>query len=174
MSSLHLLQIQTNQSKTQFESLVNKGDAKCCLQDFINFLQGVQGGVYRAYGGFALGAVQATATLTVSSTGSTATEIMTICNVVFTARASGATGNEFNISSTPATQAANMAAAINASADLTGKVVATVNGAVVTITATIAGLSGNGLQISEGLTNVALVEFAGGSNGDTVTISEQG
>ena len=174
MASLHLFQFQTNRSKTQLESIINKGDAKCCLQDFINFLQGVQAGVYRLIGGFAFGAVQSSATLTVDSTGSTAPEIMTICNVVFTARASGATGNEFNVSATPATQAANMAAAINASANLAGKVTATALLGVVTVTAVIAGLSGNGFQISEGLTNVALVAFASGSNGDTLAISEQG
>lgn len=174
MSSLHLFQFQTNRSKTQLESIINKGDAKCCLQDFINFLQGVRGGVYRVIGGFAFGAVQATANLTVSSTGSSAAETCSICNVTLTARASGAVANEFNVSTDPATQAANMAAAINASTDLLNKVTATSALGVVTISAAVPGLAGNGLQISEALTNVALVAFANGSNGDTVAISEQG
>jgi len=115
------------------------------------------------------GAVQNTATLTVSSTGSSNDETMVLCGVTFTAKTSGATGNQFNISTTPTTQAANMVAAFNASADLTGIVTAANVAGVVTITAVLPGKFGNALVVTESLTNVALTTSfataAAGSNG---------
>ena len=136
------------------------------LNNLINYLGGVSGGNYMANLAIKVGAVQATGTLTVSSTGSTNGQQMSVCNVLFTAVTSGATGNQFNISTTPATQAANMAAAINASANLTGKVTAVAVGGVVTITAVTPGLMGNGLNLDEGsLSNVAKGVFAGGTDG---------
>ena len=173
MSSLHLVEISTTLSKTQFESLVSKNDAKVALQDLINYLTGVKGGIYRALIGLASGAVQASGTLTVSSTGSTAAQACTVCNVTLTGRTSTTTMNEFNVNTDPATQAAAMAACINASTDLANKVTATSLLGVVTITAVIPGLAGNGLQLSAGnLSNVALVAFANGANGDTLVINE--
>lgn len=112
-----------------------------------------------------LGAAYAAGTLTVSSTGSTAAETFTLLNVVFTARASGAGANEFNISSTPATQATNMKNAINASSSVNTKVIATSALGVVTITSLEPGNEGNGLQLSEALTNVVAAAFSGGSDG---------
>lgn len=139
---------------------------------FGNYIDGLNGGeLIGADLAFKVGAVQSTATLTVSSTGSVNNETCVIANVTFTAKTSGATGNQFNISATPATQAANMAAAINASANLTGIVTAAAVLGVVTLTAVVPGLLGNGLQISEALTNVALVSFASGDDGTAYNIS---
>jgi len=115
------------------------------------------------------GAIQATATLTVSSTGSVNNETCIIANVTFTGKTSGATGNQFNISATAATQAANMASAINASSNLTNIVTAAAVLGVVTLTSVVPGKLGNGLQLSEDLTNVALVAFASGSEGTLVS-----
>jgi phage tail sheath gpL-like len=101
-------------------------------------------------------ATAASGTLTVSSTGSTAAQTCSIAGVTFTAVASGATGNQFNVSTTPATQAANMVTAINASSSLTGIVTAASVLGVVTITAVTKGKMGNGIAISAGnLANVA-------------------
>ena len=101
-------------------------------------------------------ATAASGTLTVSTGGSTAAQTCSIAGVTFTARASGATGNEFNVSATAATQATNMATAINASASLSGIVTASASGGVVTITAATKGKVGNGIAISAGtLSNVA-------------------
>lgn len=170
--SLQTLVINTSTlSKADVESLItiNQGPMPA-LQSYVNFFEGISGGIFSALITSYIGAVQASATLT--STGSaTATETFVLCNVTFTARASGATGNEFNVSGTVATQAANIAAAINASVDLTGFVTATSALGVTTITAVVPGLAGNGLQISEGLTNVTLSAFANGSNGDSLTIN---
>lgn len=142
------------------------------MNSFIDYCAGVNGGnLIGADFAFKVGAVQATGTLTVAAGGSANNETCSICNVTFTAKTSGATGNQFNISATAATQAANMAAAINASSDLTGKVTAEASGGVVTITSVVPGLLGNGLQLSAGtLANVTLGAFANGSDGTSYSI----
>lgn len=120
------------------------------------------------------GAIQATATFTVSSTGSMAAEEGTVLNVTLTAVASGAdpAAGEFNISATPNTQADSMVLAINAVPALAGLVTAARTGTgVVTITSTVPGLMGNGFEISAGdLSNVAAGAWANGSNGTLVNI----
>lgn len=119
-----------------------------------------------------VGAVQATATIT--STGSASNgETMSLLNVTLTAKTSGAdpTAGEFNISGTVGTQATNIALAINSVATLSGKVTATASLGVVTVTSAIAGIIGNGLQISEALTNVTCTQFSGGTNGTAATLS---
>jgi hypothetical protein len=168
--SLQLLKITSNNTTAQIEKIINlQQGSQACLQSYENYFAGINGGTDRALINVAVGGVQATATMT--STGiATATEIFTIANVVFTARASGATGNEFNVSAVVATQAANIAAAVNASASLTGIVTATSSLGVVTFTAYYPGIAGNGLQFSEGLTNVTITQFTGGTAGDTLAV----
>ena len=155
-----------------FKSVCNlaPGDLPA-LQNLENYLGALAGGNQMALIEVKVGAVQAAGILTVSSTGSSNDETCSICNVTFTAKTSDATGNQFNISTTPATQAANMIAAINASSDLTGKVVASAGttGQVV-ITSVVPGLLGNGLQLSESLTNVALTAFTGGTDGTAYSL----
>ena len=140
------------------------------LNNLINYMGGVAGGLQPAHLSVDVGSVKAAATLTVSAGGSANDEICTIANVVFTAKTTGATGNQFNISATAATQAASMVVAFNASADLAGIVTASALLGVITLTAVIPGVSGNAIQLSEGLANVALVAFAAGSNGTSYTI----
>lgn len=118
-----------------------------------------------ALGGGANGPAAATATIT--STGSASNnETALVCNQTLTAKTSGAVAanGEFNISGTVGTQAANIAAAINAVAALKNQVVATAALGVVTITSLVPGTIGNGLQISESLTNVTATAFAGGTD----------
>lgn len=168
--ALQLLQISSDETTAEIESIINiEQGSQAALQSYENYFAGILGGQYRATIYASIGTVQATATMT-STGAATATEIFTLANVVFTARASGATGNEFNVSGTVATQAANIAAAINASTDLTGIVTATSALGVVTITASVPGLSGNAIQFSEGLTNVTITQFTGGTAGDQLTI----
>lgn len=170
--SLQLLQISSDETQAEIESIINiEQGSQAALQSYENYFAGILGGQYRATIIASIGTVQASATMT--STGSaSAGETFSLCNVTFTARASGATGNEFNVSGTVATQAANIAAAINASSNLTGKVTATAALGVVTITAVVPGLSGNGLQFSESLTNVTITQFTGGTAGDQLTITQ--
>lgn len=130
-----------------------------------------------ALGGGANGPVSATSTWTFSSTGPTNGETCTVANITFTAETSGATGNQFNISSTPATVAANFAAAINGSTNLKGIVTASAGGtAVVTLTSVVPGLIGNGIETGVGtLANTVVVAFGGsgavaGTNANVVTL----
>lgn len=168
--ALQLLQISSDETTAEIESIINiEQGSQAALQSYENYFAGILGGQYRATIYASIGTVQATATMT-STGAATAAETFTLCNVVFTARASGATGNEFNVSGTVATQAANIAAAINASSNLTGIVTATSALGVVTITASVPGLSGNALQFSEALTNVTITQFTGGTAGDQLTI----
>jgi hypothetical protein len=120
-------------------------------------------------------AVAASGTFTVATGGSANNETCSIAGVTFTAKTSGATGNQFNISATAATQATNMAAAINASSSLTGIVTASSALGVVTITAASKGLMGNGIAISEGtLSNVTksgALLTAGAADASAITLS---
>lgn len=171
--SLVRLVIDSNGTAADFKSQCNLAPLRLpAAINFANYINGVAGGeLIGADLAFKVGAVQAAATLTVSSTGSVADETFILANITFTAKASGATGNQFNVSVTAATQAANMAAAINASTDLAGIVTATSLLGVVTITSAVPGLLGNGLQLSESLTNVALVAFVGGTDGTAYNVA---
>ena len=110
---------------------------------------------------------------TVTFTGApTAAQTCSINNVVFTARASGATGNEFNIGASVTESAANLAAAINASssAKLLNSVRASSAAGVVTITASIPGLAGLGYHVSAGnLANTTAADFALASESQRIT-----
>lgn len=92
----------------------------------------------------------ATGTFTLTSV--VATNTVTINGVTFTAIASGATGNQFNVGVSDTATATNLAAAINASvtALVQNYVVATSASTVVTLTSLFAGLSGNQTTIASG------------------------
>lgn len=173
MSSLTRIVVTSDLTAAGFKSVCDLAPGQLpALNNLVDYLGGVAGGNYMASLACKVGAVQAYGTLTVATGGSTAAQTCTICNVTFTARASGATGNEFNVSATAATQATNMAAAINASSNLTGKVTATASLGVVTITSVVPGLMGNGLQLSAGnLGNVTAGAFANGTDGTAYTLS---
>lgn len=119
-----------------------------------------------------VGAVRATGAITSTGTASNG-ETATVCNVTLTAKTSGAVAasGEFNISGTVATQATNIAAAINAVSTLTGKVTASASAGVVTITAVVPGLAGNGLDLTESLTNVTKTAFSGGTDGTAYSLT---
>lgn len=147
-------------------------DPHMSFERFGAYLHAIAGAVYAGAAVETTGAVQATATIT--STGSAVNgETMTLANITLTAKTSGAdpTAGEFDISATPATQAANIALAINSDDDFAGIVTATHALGVVTVTAVAPGAVGNGIEISETLTNVAVTAFAGGVDGHTFTYS---
>ena len=171
MSSLQRIVITSGGTKADFQSECDLSPGQLpALQNLENYIGGLSGGNHKASLAVKVGAIQASGLIT-STGAATATEIFTLCNVVFTARASGATGNEFNLSATVATQATNIAAAINASSDLTGIVTATSALGVVTVTSVVPGLLGNGFQLSEGLTNATITAFSGGTDGTAHTLS---
>jgi hypothetical protein len=171
--SLVTIILDSDQPADAFRSQCNLAPLKIpALNNFLNYIAGVTGGQYNASLTFYTGSVQASGTITVAAGGSANNQTMTICGVTFTAKTSGATGNQFNISATAATQAANMVAAINASANLSGIVVASRVGAVVTLTAVVPGVIGNGLVMANvDLANVTVVSFVSGSNGTTFVIN---
>lgn len=92
-------------------------------------------------------AVAASGTFTLDTV--IATDAISISGVTFTAVASGATGNQFNVGADDTETAENLAAAINASvtALVTGVVTATSADEVVTVSAVTKGLSGNAITI---------------------------
>lgn len=117
-----------------------------------------------------VGAVKATATIT-STGAAVALETMTLANVTLTAVAADPGENEFIPSATVGTQASRIAACINASSDLAGIVTAEANAGVVTVSAVVPGLLGNGLQIADvDLSNVAVAAFSGGLDGTSYTL----
>lgn len=150
------------------------GDAHTNINGFINYLKRLRHGDSAASLTFYNGAVAGTAVLTVSAGGSSDAETMVLCGVTFTAKTSGATGNQFNVSATATTQAAAMVASFNASTNLTGIVTAANVAGVITITAAVPGAVGNALVVTESLTNVAVTTSfataATGSNGTIYTV----
>lgn len=117
--------------------------------------------------------VAASKTLTGSTVAATNTAV--INGVTFTAVASGATGNQFNVGGSDAITMANLAATINASASagVAGVVTAAAVGAVVTVTAVAVGVVGNLIPISAtgGITAGGSTLSGGSSstNGTTLT-----
>lgn len=98
------------------------------------------------------------------SDAATAADTFTINGVAFTAVASGATGNQWNVSALgtaplrAAADAASLAAAINASATdaAAGVVRASASGAVVTIACLIPGAIGNAIAVAKSSTAITL------------------
>ncbi|GAC1606491.1 MAG: hypothetical protein NVS3B3_06770 [Aquirhabdus sp.] len=99
--------------------------------------------------------VAASGTLTFSSAG-VATDTASINGVVFTAVASGATGNQWNVGATATISAANLASAINASATalVSGQVTAVAASGVITLTAIAKGVTGNAITIAGGQADI--------------------
>lgn len=146
-----------------------KGDKRVALKNIATYFTSLAGGVRSGAVSVSLGAVQATGAVTFTGA-PTAAQTVTIGNVVFTARASGATGNEFNIGGTIAISATNLAAAINASASLAGRITATSNAGVVTLTSVVPGVIGNSLALTNTLSNASVTAFANGADGTSYSL----
>lgn len=172
--STHTIVVTTSLTATEVAAILaqNAGDSGTMLRHLSDWQRGNDGnriGITCSATAY-VGAVAATATMTSTGTASN-NETCVICGVTFTAKTSGATGNQFNISGTVATQATNIATAVNASTDLTGICTATSALGVVTFTASVPGKIGNGLTLTEGLSNVTISSFTTGAVGSNGTIS---
>lgn len=168
MSSLVRVVITSNGTSDDFKSQCNLAPGGLVAnQSFENYIGALSGGsIIGASLAFQVGAVKASGTVTFTSTGPTNGQTCTLFGVTFTAVTSGATGNQFNINSTPATVAANMVTAINAATSLAGIVTATSLLGVVTISAVVPGKIGNGLVMANvNLSNAAFVTLASGADG---------
>lgn len=175
MSSNIMLTIQdANRTAAQLLSIcdTNVGGKHTSLRNLIKYLQGLEAGAFAGTVVVNNGAVPNTAVVTVTGAGSSNDETMVVCGVTFTAKTSGATGNQFNIGAA-STQAANMVTAFNASADLLGIVTASAVAGAVTLTA-LPGLIGNALVVTESLSNctvtTSFATSAAGSNGTRTTL----
>lgn len=145
-------------------------DNETTANKLVDYVSRIGSGARSAAVTLRVNAIQAYGLIT--STGSASNgETGTVANITLTAKTSGAVAanGEFNISATPTTQAASMVLAINAVSGLTGLVTATNALGVVTITATVPGIVGNGLDLTEAFSNVTKTAFAHGSDGDKVT-----
>lgn len=169
-----------DQSTADMTSLIQKSEAAeskaemVLLQSYFNSLAG---GSRHASVMVGVGAVKASGTVTFSGTGA-ANDTIIINGVTFTAKASGATGNEWNVGASATLSAAAAAAAINASATalISGYVTASASEGVLTITAGKAGIMGNTVTIAEGVDGsshmaVSGARLTGGSEGTEVTYS---
>jgi hypothetical protein len=120
------------------------------------------------------------ATLVLNFTGQpTASQAVTIAGVTFTAVASGATGNQFNIGASASATATNLTTTINASttnavkpvgvinavAPLRNVVNATVSGSVITVYTRCSGSEWNSVTETSTLSNVTITQWSGGTDG---------
>lgn len=179
--SIFQVTVDTSDNAAQVSNLlapgvaINANDANVWgwLRDLGSYFDGSAPGSRSVAVTFADTMVQATGAIT--STGiAVAAETITVANIVLTAVASGAVpaNGEWNISAVVATQATSIALAINSIATLTGKVTATSNLGVVTVTSVVPGIVGNTIQLSEAATNVAVTAFSGGSQAHLGTLHE--
>lgn len=164
-----ILEIETDDNATQMVAKLSKDTTARheVIHEVINLLEGISGGALNAAMNVKLGAVAATRTGTFTDE-PTAADTLTINGVAFTARASGAVANEFNIvtggtaAADAAGNAAALAAAINASttAGILDVVYASSALGVLTITSKQAGKVGNGIVLAESMGNFTLAGTA--------------
>jgi hypothetical protein len=175
MSSHIRAVITAPESVVQLASIVPMPDSKQGANNVINYLSALVGGSKNGSIEIKLGAIKAS--LLGTFTGDpTAGQALTINGVTFTARASGASTNEFNI--VTGANGTALAAAINASttAGIAGIVEASSASAqVVTVTCKVPGLVGNAIACTENMDNFTLAgsatKLAGGTDGTATTLS---
>lgn len=159
-------------SADALKSVINFAEKKEGTLQLADFITSMAAGVHVGSLVCRVGSVAATGTLTVSGAGPSNNETAVVAGTTITAKTSGAVAanGEFPTSATASVVATGMALAINSVAALSGVVTAVADGAVVTISSAIPGLVGNGLTLTENMTNVAAVAMSGGSNGTVYTL----
>jgi len=140
------------------------------LESYIN---GCKGNIFPTLpAAITTGSVASTATITFAGQ-PTNNQTITINGVVFTAKTSGATGDEFNIGSNYAETMINLVNAIKASTTSgIEKLSVSFTGFVITLTSALAGTLGNALTLAKTLTNVTIsgATFTGGVDGTTLVM----
>lgn len=157
-------------------SLLDRTDFRDVALALSNYFAAMAGGWKKATVELGRSAASATGTITFSGVGA-ADDTVLINGVTFTAKASGATGNEWNVGASATLSAAALAAAINASATalVSGHVTASAASGVVTITAKDPGVLGNAITIAEGVDGsshmaVSGARLTGGTEGTEVSL----
>lgn len=163
--------------KSQYQAQSYHPRLEC--NNLINLLEGLATGA-RNLGSLAVtiddgDEVSASGTVTFSSIADGDT--VTVAGVVFTAKASGASGNaQFNIGASDSTAATAFAAKVNAHPSLTNVASAAATNAVTTITAAVSGPIGNlvSLAISAhgSVSGANLTSGAAAANSTTVTYTK--
>jgi phage tail sheath gpL-like len=141
-------------------------DGKICLNKLQTYLSSLAGGIESATMELVLAAGVASGTVTLANV--SVSDTVTIGGVVFTAVASGATGNQFNQGGTDTADAASLVTAVNANTTLDGLILASNVAGVVTFTALEPGELGNVVTLaSSNGTRLAVsgAVLAGGTNG---------
>lgn len=155
------------QGDVAFHLITSKYTSKMHVEALKNLLNAIEGGVRNASITTSVddsAGVSASGTVTFSGA-STASDTLVISGVTFTAVASGATGNQWNVGGSASAQATNLAAAINAAASMVGIVSASASGAVVTITSLTSGPVGNAITLAKGTDAGSVMTVGGLSNG---------
>lgn len=100
-------------------------------------------------------------------------DTLTIGGIAFTAKTSGATGNQWNIGASATLDAAACAAAINANTTINKVLTATSSSGVLTLTMKIPGNVGNLITLAKSSTALTLggAALAGGASSTPVTFS---
>lgn len=164
-----VVEIELDLSSAQMQQMLpqNADNPKAFVTQFKNLLDGLSGGVYNGVINCKLGAVQGSRSGTFTGVPLN-NETCVINGVTFTAKTSGATGDQFNIGGSAALTATAMISAINASttAGILDVILASSGGSgVVTLTSKQAGKVGNAIDLTEAFTNFtwAGAVFTGGT-----------
>lgn len=167
-------QINTDKSLTSTDFNAASSRQKS-LSNASNLLKGLASGTvdgkvdvhYSATNG-----VAAAGTITITHANVTNGDTTTICNTVITAATSGNGTTSWTIGADATADGVALAACINANTTLNKIVVATAAAGVVTVTAVVKGLIGNGLALATSdATAFALVAFTGGAGGSSSTVA---
>lgn len=167
--SLARIIINVNESSGTLDDMLrlDAGDPAKSIQNIARLLSGIAGG--QRDGSVRLTTNCVRASLAGTFTGDpTAAQALTVNGVTFTARASGAVANEFNI--VTGANAAPLAAAINASvtAKILNQIYAVATSAqVITLYAVVPGTGGNLFTVSENFDNFTLAGAATAMSGGT-------
>jgi phage tail sheath gpL-like len=171
--SLHRIIVNSPENAASVaEAMSSAADSKVAAARLESYVTALNGGAKSAYMEVNTGAIRAAGSVTFTGR-PTADQTMLVLNTTLTAKDSGANGTtQFNTSASDvAVTATNLAACINANTTLNKQVSATSAAGVVTITAKVPGVVGNGLQLSEGMDNTTASAFATGSEGTSTTHS---
>lgn len=156
-----VIQINSANSNDLINSYVNPraGLTKENLQSLVNYFGALEGGAYDITTGEITIADRATGTVVFTGNPSN-DETVTINGVTFTAKTSGATGNQWNIGVGAAANATALAAAINASttAGIVNVITASASSGTVTLTSNVAGVAGL-YSLTESLSNATVTAF---------------
>jgi hypothetical protein len=169
-----ILNITTGRDDDTLSSTFETAGGKHSIaQRILNYISSVQSGCEKASGSTAPSiaisvqgnAVQATGSFALDTV--VATDVCSINGVAFTAVASGATGNQFNVGEDDEETAENLASTINASASalVSDFVTAEASGTDVLVTSVFYGVAGNSttLESSDATITISGARLTGGA-----------